>query len=192
MRPPKQKPDETDHVTFRDTFRIIYFFARVYATCLIVFSRHTFGAEALGWHGFWAFVLILLCAGFGEAPEMLDFLKLWLAALILQRIRTFVALRKGRRLHSFYGGEIWFESLVPFVKSHGRAAALEFLAWSMIGLWLTQFSEALGRFVFYGAWSLVIVYVIERQAIVMEIRRMRDAEIEMQMRTEMYRDPRNF
>lgn len=77
------------------------------------------------------------------------------------------------------------------MKSYRGAVLTECVALFVAGTLLCSLSEALGKFTMFGGLSLLIVYGIERQAISMEARRMRDAEIEMRMRAEIYQGNRN-
>jgi hypothetical protein len=185
MRQPDQKGPGFQ-MSMGDTFNLFYFVARGHATCFTVFTRHTFGQQALGWNGLCAFLLIPLYAGFADAPEMLRFWALWVIALVLQRVRTAWAVVHGRKLHSQYGGHPWLGYLIPFVKSYRAAVAAECAAVFLAGVLLCSVSEAVGMFTAIGFWSLLIVYGVERQALLMEARRIRDAEIEMQARVDVY------
>jgi hypothetical protein len=181
-----QQPTPGDQITMQGTFHLLHLLAQGLATCFTVFTRHTFGQEALSWNGLCAFILIPVYAGFAEAPEMFDFWGLWFAAFVIQRLRTVWAVGHGWKVHSRYSGHPWLGLQFPFVKSYRGAVTIESLSLLVGGFLLCRMSEPLGRFMMFGGLSIFMVYAIDRQAIVMETRRMQDAELEMRMRTEIH------
>ena len=107
-------------------------------------------------------------------------------ALVMQRIRTFWAIAQFRTMHGRYGGYPWVGYLPVFVKKYSQAVVVEFLACLLVGLMLRDISRPLGSFVVAAACSTLIAGVIDLMALKMEARRMRDAEIEMRTRVEIY------
>jgi hypothetical protein len=175
-----------DQLDKRDAFTIVFVFLKSLATCIVVFTRHTLGPDALGWNGIGALLLILLYGTFANVPEMLAFLCFWLIALAVQRVRTACAIGCGLKLHSRDGGVPWLGYLLQIGKNYRLAIFMEFVIVFAAGLLLCSVSKALGQFVVAGAWSTLLVYLIERRAIQMEIRQMQDAEIDMRTRAEIY------
>ncbi len=179
-RPPGER------ITLNGTFHAVHFLARAHAACFTVFTRHTHGAEALGFNGLGAFFLILFYAAFANAPEMFTFFWLWLMAQIIQRVRTSIAIGRGLQLHSQYGGYPWLGYRLQSVKTYRAAVFAEACAVFMTGALLYSISEAVGMFTIVGSLSMLAVYGINRMAITMEVRRMRDAELEMRMRADVF------
>lgn len=173
-------------VSQQDAFGLFFIVIKSLATCLCVFTRHTFGSEALGWNGLGALAAILVYGTFAKVPEMFPFLLCWLAALCVQRIRTAWVRGQGHIMHSRDGGYPWLGFLLPSVKRYRTAMLMESAIAFGAGMLLCSVSEGLGHFIMAGAASLLLVYGIERAVLLKEVSQMRDAEIEMRMRTEVY------
>jgi hypothetical protein len=185
MHKPQKSPGEM--LTREESFNLFFAIAKCYATCLVVFTRHTFGKEALGFNGLGAFILIPMYATFAKVPEMFDFWVLWLVALFVHRVRTITATVKGIIRHSRDGGQLWLGSLFGLVKSPKGAQFIEFLICLGIGVQLKSVSPGVGSFVIGGSVALLFVALIENQMWSMKVQRMHDAEIEMRALSEMYR-----
>lgn len=186
----QQKQDQktpAEQISLRGTFYVLHVLARAHSTCFTVFTRHTFGQEALGWNGLLAFLLIPVYGGLANAPLMFPFWGVWFLALIAQRLRTTWAVLNGWKIHSRFRGHLWLGFLLPFVNSYRAAVVVEMLSVFAAGMFLRRWSEPVGKFMMVGSLSLLIVYVIERWALIMDARRMIDAELEMEVRTEIYR-----
>lgn len=184
----RQQQTPGEQITLPGTFNLLVILLSAHATCLRVFLRYGFGSEALGANGLGAFLLILAYAGFSNSPEMLTYFWLWFAALIAQRCRTGVLAATGRREHSRYNGWPWLTGLVT--RNELAAKAAEGPLCLIIGAILCEWSEQVGYFVMFGMVSLTGLHIIDRIAIEMQIRRMRDAEIEMQWAAEWFRSSR--
>ncbi len=155
----------------------LYAIALVLTTCVTVFTRRRFGAEALGWNGLGAFLLLLFYAG--SSPGMQVYFCLWVLALLIQRCQTIWMGIRGHVEHSRYGGWPWLA--IRFAKNEMQAKALEVLLCLIAGGLLYSLSEAVGMFVIRCGFGMAVVQVIDRQVLAMQDRRMRDAEIEMRL-----------
>lgn len=186
MQQPQHKPP-ADQLTMAGAFGGLYMIALVLTTCVTVFTRRRFGAHALGWNGVGAFVLLLLCAG--SWPGMLIYFWIWLAALIIQRSQTIRMELRGDYEHSRYSGWPWLTS--RFAKTERQAKALEVPLCMIVGGLLCPLSEQVGMFVILCGFAMSVVLAIEGQAMAMQVRRMRDAEIEMRQAAERFRGVRN-
>jgi hypothetical protein len=169
-----------ERVTLRGSFNVVYFLASSHALCLTPFLHHSFGSEAFGMQGLAALLMILVYGGETRSAAMGNFLLLWLAAFVLQRLRTFSLFQRGERMHSRYGGYPWLAVRLPFVKSEREAIAFEPVLCLAAGTLLGGVSEELGRFVTAGFISLLLKYGIEWQIEQMRLRRMQDAFIEQE------------
>jgi len=184
MPPPQKPPGE--QITVRGTFHIVTFLAQSHASCITVFIRHSFGIEALAWNGLGAFVLLLLCAG--SSRDMAAYFGLWFIALLAQRTRSIWLDRQGRRQHSRYSGWPWLA--MNFAKTEGKAKLIEIVLCLAVAIVMGPLSETVSKFLLWGCFSLAFVQFIEWHSITMQVRRMRDAEIEMQQAAERFRGDR--
>jgi hypothetical protein len=183
----KQQKAPGDMLTPEESFNFLFVVAKCFATSLVVFTRHTFGKEALGINGLGAFILIPLYATFAKVPDMFGFWGIWLCAVVVQRLRTLVVVSRGTVMHSRFGGYLWVGSLFGIVKSYKAAQFIEFIVCLGAGNLLKSVSPGVGSFVMAASGALLIVALIENQALEMKVQRMHDAEIEMQTMADMYR-----
>jgi len=174
-------------MTIQDTTNLTYVALKAFATCFTVFTRHSFGTEALGLSGVLACAGIFIYANVQRSPEMFFYFWVWLLALIMQRARSLRASRHGHRLHSQNRGYPWLGYLLPGVKSYWAAAFVECCAVMACAAVAAPFSKAMAGFFFWGSIAMLFLGRLEHHAITMELRRMRDAEIEMQTRADLYR-----
>ena len=77
-----------------DPLAVIYRLCVIHSNCIIVFLRTGFGREALGMRGLLSLILLLLCLG--SEPRMIWWVAAFLVAIIVQKIITFRAIRRGR------------------------------------------------------------------------------------------------
>jgi len=166
-------------MSVRASANVFYLLVCAHSTCFTVFTRHSFGVEGLGTNGVAALGLMFAYACYTASPAMLQYLAIWFVALALQRLTTFVRTRRGWYEHSRYEGYPWLAFMLPFVRDVPGAKFFEMLFCLMAGTFFLGIDEALGRFVLFGAFSLLAQAVIERQGETNRLQAMRDAEIEM-------------
>ena len=176
-----------DTMSMRDTFNLLHLLAAL-ARHLPhrIYPAHVRRGGVLGWNGIGALVVILFYGTFARAPEMFGFLLVWLLAVGVQRVRTTWAVRNGRQLHSRYDGHLWVGYAPKFIKKYRHAVLVEFVVCFVAGIILSDSSQGLGKFVLVAAWCVLIAAVIDHMAMKLETRRMRDAELEMRARMEIY------
>ena len=171
----QQQQQEWGH---KDSFNLMFVLANASATCLTVFTRHSFGVEALGLNGLLALGMILAVAGFGNSPAMLIFLICWLCALVCQRVKTMKLVRQGAKWHSRYQGWPWVG--VIFTRNERAArCTVEPLLCLAVGFALRCLADAyhqsltLPDFIMLGALSISL-----REGIQAAVRRKRIQAIE--------------
>jgi hypothetical protein len=170
----------------KDSFDALYTLARGHATCFLVFFRKNFGSEALGRSGVTALIIMLVVGGLGQIPEMWPFLGVWTMVMLCQRASTMRAKRQGVIRHSRYDGDVdtklcknpatvkqFLEPLVCLASA---------ICFEYLGL-----SHAFVLFVGWGALSLFVVAMIDRQYDNKRLEAMRDAEIEQRYLAARYR-----
>jgi hypothetical protein len=170
----------------KDSFDVVYALAKGHATCFLPFLRKNFGSEALGIPGLIAFILMLLVGGLGRIPEMSPFLGVWIIAMAYQRASTMRAMRRGVIRHSRYEGDVD----TKVIKS--RATVKQFLEPLVcVTAWLCfeqmGFSHNFAMFFAWGAVSMALVAMIDRQLDNKRLEAMRDAEIEQRHLAARYR-----
>jgi hypothetical protein len=173
-------------MTPQNTTNAVGFLALCHATCVSVFIRKGFGAEALGFNGAVAFIILLVCAGGDKSGGMLLYFFAWLIALLIQRAITIRNECRGHYQHSKYTGWPWLG--LKFCKTEATAKRwVEPFLCVVFGIALLQVSESVGTFVLCGAISLKMVDGINSFADYRRIQIMHDAEIEMRRLRQMYR-----
>lgn len=183
----REQPPSSEGFNFRQTANLTYLLASAHATCFTVFFRHSFGTQAFGRNGLLALVLLLVYAGLAEEPRMLTYACLWLAALVLQRLRTGWLVLSGMVWHSRYAGYSYLARMIPFVRTERAARTVEQFFCFLVGLLLLPVSESLGLFVMAGGVSLAIVLGMELEITRNRVRAMRDAAIEQRHLAALYR-----
>lgn len=181
----KNAKDEIKPHSMSDSFNLILMVIGAHRLCILPFIRRDFGPEAFGIPGLMAAGFILAYGSLARAPAMMNFLWVWLAFLLMQRIRTAVKLRRGWVVHSRYQGTPWLA--MKFVKNEKRAKGFEVLICLAAGVALMPVSEQVGGFVMLGGLSLLFYMGIENSLIRARTRRMRDAMIEQQFIAEQFR-----
>ena len=96
--------EQPDKMGMRKCTNPIWVLLTAHATSITIFFRNSFGKEALGWPGVFAFLLILIVGGLNKSPVMLLYLGVWLVALACQRLCTFRLVCRGGVWHSKYEG----------------------------------------------------------------------------------------
>jgi hypothetical protein len=165
------------------TVNLVYLVATAHATCLTVFLRDSFGAEALGVPGIAAFLLLFVTVGATGSPDLLFFSLLWFIALIVQRLQTLRNGWCGIHQHSRYAGYPAATRLCcPFVTDERVLQRLEpVLAAVLGGLVLLLWSNDIGQFVLWGAGSLAIRMVLDQFTHHRRLQQLHDAELEQQV-----------
>lgn len=170
---------QSDGTTRADSFNLMLILSSAHATSITVFIRTGFGVEALGFPGLFAAILICLIGVFNHAPEMFNYLGVWLIALMLQRITTASMLRRGRVWHSRDTG---YPALAMKL-TRNMTTAIRFVEPAMClvaGVVLSLYSQVLGVFVGMGVLSLTIRNAVDYQIAKVRIQGMVDAQIEQQ------------
>lgn len=174
--PPSQQNDGLD---VRFGVNVFYLLINGYATCFTIFLRRSFGGEAFGFNAIISVIIILFyMLAHPRSGGMLDFFYLWWMALICQRIGYFIRRRRGLIIHSRFEGVSWFAVIFPFLQHEGLLRFLEMFTCIMLGGMLAAHDQALGRFVFFGAFGLMAKGTIDSFVDRKQVQRMHDAAIE--------------
>lgn len=185
-----QQPEDDSLITFRQSVNFFYLFASCYATCLLVFIRHSFGQEALGKNGVGAVIWMFLYAGYCANADALlwQFILASFIALVIQRVITGIRWFRGWRGHSQFAGYRWLVNrLFPRVTKDSTASLIEAGICAAIGLLLIALSPSLGQFIIWGAVAILVKSWIVNESIRVRLRDMHDAEIETRFFHEAYR-----
>jgi len=176
------RPQEPDSVSLADSTNWLYLCTTAHATCLTVFLRESFGAEALGVPGVSALLFLIGAVCVTGSPDLLLFGAIWLMALLAQRVHSFQQQRTGFRLHSRYAGFPAATKLVfPFVTDERVLQRLEPLVAGGLGLGLLMCSPVIGQFVLWGAGSLMIRTTLDQFSHHRRLQELHDAEIEQEV-----------
>jgi hypothetical protein len=173
----------------RESSNLLYALVNAHATAITPFLRQSFGREALGWPGLFAFVLILAVAGFTGSSGMLIYLGLWLFALACQRLHTFSLIRKGVVLHSKFEGRPEFAVRLAFGNVQAAVLLVEPLVCAGVGGTFIDVGEpVVGWFLVYGAAALLVREVVHRMIDQKRVQAMHDARIEQEYIARQYRN----
>jgi len=172
--PPQQQQQQQPSmlVDMRTSFNIANFLADIHSACIRPFTRTGMGARGLGASGFFAGILILAYAGFADAPDMLLYFQAWVIMAVYRRITA------DKTQHSQFQGFVWMFDWC--VKNELTARLLEAGSMWVIGGILSGFSEAVGRFVSAGVFSLGLKYLIDASTIQRQKEAAHNARIEME------------
>jgi hypothetical protein len=139
----------------RESFNLLVIVAMAQATCVTVFTRTKFGAEALGIPGIGALILLWFWVLGTHSPDLLVYGGLWLCAFVLQRVQTMMDCWKGNYQHSRYGG-------IPivlgrFCKSERMAKLREGFGFCLFGLGVNPVDWRIGYF--FTASGVAILFI---------------------------------
>jgi hypothetical protein len=167
----QQQPNEKKG----DSLSAMYALCVIHSNCILVFLRTGFGKEALGMAGLLSLVLLFLCLG-GD-PRMIWWIAAYLVAIIVQRVITFRATRKGAVIHSMYSGTPWLAK-TPLARSEHGAMFVEALLCFVLGALFQSISPFIGKFMMLGFVTLMLRRWIEETVYKRRLMRMQDAQIE--------------
>jgi hypothetical protein len=174
-----------DPFDVRTGINLLGILANGHATTVTPFLRRGFGSEALGINGVVGAIIILLYAGVTNSPEMVTFWWVWIAAVAYQRLYSVKQRQNGNVVHSRYAG--WPEVGMRFAKTEKVArGVIEPLVCVVVGGCLWSWSEALGRFILLGSFSLLVSRGLEQQVIRNRVRAMSDAQIEQRYLSDVF------
>lgn len=169
------------------SFNLIYVLSSVYATCALPFLRSGFGSHALGFNAFFAFVLMMTVGGLKNAPEMLNFVGVWLVAVIVQRVLgAWQRRRSGESVHSRYMGDPLL-ARIPGITPNAARGVLEPMLTFWVAMGIGAVSHVVAGFLMGAAVSLFIKNIIDLELDRARVRRMRDAHIEQVYVSRRYR-----
>jgi|SRR5271166_497525 len=171
--PPQQQQEPSMLVDMRTSFNIANFLADTHSACIRPFTRTGMGARGLGAPGFFAGILILAYAGFADAPDMLLYFQAWLIMAVYRQIFSV-----DKRQHTQFQGFVWAFDWA--IKNELNARLLEAGSMWIIGGALSGFSEAVGRFVSAGVFSLGLKYLIDASTVQRRKEAAHNARIEME------------
>jgi hypothetical protein len=108
---------------------------------------------------------------------MILWIAAFLVAVIVQRIITLRAIRKGAVIHSLYAGTPLL-TIIPFFRKERDAMILEMILCFALGALLMALSHVMGLFMMLGFITLAIRTGIEDSVCQRRLDRMRDGQIE--------------
>jgi len=165
-------------------FNLIRILAAAHATTITVFLHLGFGSEALGFRGMAAALLLIAVFTFSGDPLYWDYFLVWLAALVCQRVYTWVMIGRGARVHSRYDGCPLLAMLLPIKESAARwlEPVLCFLASIGLGMAADDYQSpalaGLASWLFWGGISLGLDHGIYEALQWRRVQAMRDARMD--------------
>lgn len=169
---------EENHWGPKETFNAAYAIASIYSTCVLPFLRTGMGSHALGFNAFFAGVGMVFAGGLLGAPEMLNFVGVWLAAVVVQRVSgAWGRARRREPVHSRYLGDPVLARL-PGVTPHAARGVLEPVVTFAAALAVAPASGPTGGFLMGAAAALFVKNLVDVEADRARVRRLRDAHLE--------------
>jgi len=164
--------------------------ANGYATAVTPFLRRGMGSEALGVNGVVALLIIIGYAGVTNSPETITFFWVWLVAVGCQRVYGARQRASGEAVHSRYAGDAVAGR--RFTKSERVAREIvEPMICIVVGAFLWQWSEPLGRFILCASFSLLVSRGLDTQVTRNRVQAMRDAAIEQRFLADLFNGSKN-
>jgi hypothetical protein len=184
MKMPQEPPQE---MTVQQSVNLTYFVCQCLATVVTPFIHVGFGREALGFRGLGALVILLLWGGLNKSGITLQYLVLWLAALVIQRCVTLGQWMTQRPVHSLYAGDPWLVGLVCrrewLVRLLIEPALIVGTGYLVFGL----LSPTLGKLLMASGAAMWLAHSLEDWAEAVRIGSLSDARIEMEHLSRLYR-----
>jgi hypothetical protein len=182
---------QQDNLSMKQSFNGVIFLSDLHAVVLECFLHHSMGDERPGMRGLMGGGLLLFWAGFSQDPLMVQFLGLWIVALVFQRACKLRLWWRGQRAHSRYTGRPWLMSVCPIFRNELLVKGfLEPMLCLCVGSALYQVSEHLGTFIMLGCFTLFLSIAMERQLNAARVRHALDAQLEVQWHAERIRGQR--
>jgi len=172
---------QSEPLSMRESFDIMYVFASALSLGLTVFTRCQFGTEAFGLRGLAAAVVIFVYVGSTGSQWMMIYFVAWLLALVCRRAESETAAKRGELRHTYYNGHPWLIlTLMPFIKDEQTARRVEPFLCLAAGIGLCQWSFDVGRFVIFGALSILIIDRVGREIMRRRVEAIINARIEQE------------
>jgi hypothetical protein len=180
----EQKREEL--ATKKDAFSVLMMFLTAHQRALTVPLRKFYGAEALGFPGVYAAVLMVGWAAVSRDPLMWAWLAVWLACLVARRIETMKLVRQGKPPHTMYDG-------VPYSVLRGwdekvARMVIEPVVMFVMGLGLRFIAvdfrlpvKGLSLFLMLGIFTLPTLEIIRGTVMKKRVQAMGDARIEQEV-----------
>jgi hypothetical protein len=160
--PPQQEPPKPAFQP-KNVVEIPLIGASLHSWCFLLILRWRMGVDQPGWMGVGSLLMLALFAEYYHSYLMYQYLKIWLLALVIQR------LFRDKLQHSLYLGYPWIAALIPPIcwiadpdRREAFARWVEPLICLVVGAVVARWDRNFGRFISWGAYSLLIVQVIHR------------------------------
>lgn len=187
---PPQMSQPGDRLTLASSFNGLNVMANAHAVTLTPLFRTDFGSEGIGMHGLIGVFMILAWGCVFNCFPMFIYFLVWIAAVICQRVKTFINWQRGVISHSHYNGYPFLVRRFFSRLSEPNAKAVEAFACFGIGSVIAQFVPPLGWYFMLGFGSILFSEAVIVEQSRRRLQAMRDAEIEQRYLAEKYRQGR--
>lgn len=183
-----QQPQRPPFQDIRDGFNVLAHLANGYATGILPFIRRDFGTNFFGFNALVALLVMLLFGAMENSDDMLRYMFVWFFFVAAQRLDAARAVRKGRIIHSRYGGDSWLAcKFLP----KGRRKTIHMLVEPALcliaGVLIIPYSPAVGKYLILGCFAVLAHNGMSRVVMEQRVRQMHDAHIEQQATARMFR-----
>ena len=137
--------------------------------------------------------VMLLFGAMENSDDMLRYMFLWFFFVAVQRLDAAKAVRKGRIIHSGYGGDSWLAyKLSPKSRRKTIRMFIEPAICLIAGLLICPYSPSVGKYLIVGCFAMVMFNGTQRTVLEQRVRQMHDAHIEQQATARMFRGQDDF
>jgi hypothetical protein len=183
-----QQPQRPPFQDIRDGFNILAHVVNGYATGILPFIRRDFGTNFFGFNALVAVGVMLFFGAMENSDDMLRYIFVWVVFVAAQRLDAARAVRKGRIIHSHYGGDSFLaHKLAPKSRRKTVQMLIEPAICLIAGVLIIPYSPAVGKYLIIGCFAVLMNNGMSRAVMEQRVRQMHDAHIEQQATARMYR-----
>jgi hypothetical protein len=186
-----QQPQQQQRPPFqdiRDGLNFLAWAVNGYATGILPFIRKDFGTNFFGMNALIAIGVMLLFGAMENSDDMLVYMFLWVLFVAAQRLDAARAMRKGKIIHSRYGGDSWLAyKLAPKSKRKTVQMLIEPAICLIAGVLIIPYSPGVGKYLIVGCFAVLLFNGLQRGVMEQRVRQMHDAHIEQQATARMFR-----
>ena len=183
-----QQPQRPPFQDIRDGFNVLAHLVNGYATGILPFIRRDFGSNYFGFNALIAVLVMILFGAMENSDDMLRYIFVWLVFVAAQRLDAARAVRKGRIIHSHYGGDSFLAyKLAPKSRRKTVQMLIEPAICLIAGVLIIPYSPAVGKYLIIGCFAVLMHNGMSRVVMEQRVRQMHDAHIEQQATARMFR-----
>ena len=184
-----QQPQRPPFQDIRDGFNVLAHVVNGYATGILPFIRRDFGSNYFGFNALVAVGVMLFFGAMENSDDMLRYIFVWVVFVVRPSSWTRPdAVRKGRIIHSHYGGDSFLaHKLAPKSRRKTVQMLIEPAICLIAGVLIIPYSPAVGKYLIVGCFAVLMHNGMSRAVMEQRVRQMHDAHIEQQSTARAFR-----